>query len=97
MNISPYYSTQGQVTSNETLQGYYLERTPSAKSVLEKASELCSDKVGRSREVRTDALDRFALQENEDEAASNSDEGEADDVVGPSNPHKPATPQSKGP
>jgi hypothetical protein len=26
-------------------QGYFLERTASAKSVLEKASDLCSDKV----------------------------------------------------
>jgi len=26
-------------------QGYFLERTASAKSVLEKATDLCSDKV----------------------------------------------------
>jgi hypothetical protein len=26
-------------------QGYFLERTASAKSVLEKANDLCSDKV----------------------------------------------------
>ena len=40
-----YYPSQGQSLSNDTSQGYFLERTLSAKSVLEKASELCSDKV----------------------------------------------------
>ncbi|CAF1148229.1 unnamed protein product [Rotaria sordida] len=39
-----YYQSQGQTASNDISQGYFLERTPSAKSVLEKAYELCSDK-----------------------------------------------------
>ncbi|UJR08730.1 hypothetical protein I4U23_012987 [Adineta vaga] len=43
-NIPSFYSSQGQVTSNDQSQGYFLERTQSAKSVLEKAGELCSDK-----------------------------------------------------
>ncbi|CAF2744192.1 unnamed protein product [Rotaria sp. Silwood2] len=40
----PYYQSQGQIASNDISQGYFLERTPSAKSVLEKACDLCSDK-----------------------------------------------------
>ncbi|CAF3682375.1 unnamed protein product [Rotaria sp. Silwood1] len=39
-----YYQSQGQITNNDISQGYFLERTPSARSVLEKACDLCSDK-----------------------------------------------------
>ncbi|CAF0890240.1 unnamed protein product [Adineta ricciae] len=42
--IPSFYSSQGQVTSNDLSQGCFLERTQSAKSVLAKAGELCSDK-----------------------------------------------------
>ncbi|CAF0895252.1 unnamed protein product, partial [Didymodactylos carnosus] len=40
----PYYpSQQGPTTSNDMSQGYFIERTQSARSLLDKAIELCPD------------------------------------------------------
>ncbi|CAF3635592.1 unnamed protein product [Rotaria socialis] len=39
-----YYPTQGPIASNDISQGYFLERTQSAQSLLEKAWDLCSEK-----------------------------------------------------
>ncbi|CAF1165958.1 unnamed protein product [Adineta steineri] len=62
----PYYPSQGQITSNDMSQGYYLERTQSAITVLERASELCSDKEN----------------DDYNEAGSNSDDMDDDEPIG---------------
>ncbi|CAF3511540.1 unnamed protein product [Adineta steineri] len=62
----PYYPSQGQITSNDMSQGYYLERTQSAITVLERASELCSDKEN----------------DDDNEAGSNSDDMDDDEPIG---------------
>ena len=43
-----YYPSSGQNMSNEISQAYFLERTQSATSVLEKGNELCLDKVNNT-------------------------------------------------
>ncbi len=60
-------------------QGYFLERTQSAKSVLEKASDLCSDKVIQSKSWCFFLNDFF--QENDDDDDSNNGYIEDDDPI----------------
>jgi len=71
-----YYQSQGQITSNDMSQGCFLERTASAKSVLEKANDLCSDKenddVSNSDDIDDDeSIDQQILPRNQQFNRSN--------------------------
>lgn len=52
-----YFQSAGQMPSNDSSQGYHLERTASAKSVLERAIDLCSDREIDDADYNSDEID----------------------------------------
>ncbi|CAF3335952.1 unnamed protein product [Rotaria socialis] len=60
----PYYPSQGPVTSNDMSQGYFIERTQSARSLLDKAVELYPEMENDDVGSNSDDLEEDEPMEN---------------------------------